>query len=56
MKGLSHWFPLAELDATFLPEKSEVYVIRLRGGLFGRLRGRSDIIYIRKFCESPAKN
>ncbi len=44
---LSGWIDFNSQNITAVPTKPGVYIIRMKNGVqFGRLRGRSDIIYI----------
>jgi excinuclease UvrABC nuclease subunit len=46
-KGFSEWIPFTEENVEKAPRKPGVYILRKAHGLvFGRLRGKSDILYI----------
>lgn len=46
-KGFSLWYPFNEQSIKNAPKRWGAYVIRTTGGKsFGRLRGKSDILYI----------
>lgn len=48
-QGFSDWADFNDLTVKRAPATKGVYVLRLKGGRdFGRLKGRSDIVYIGK--------